>query len=57
MPFLRAALLANKKPETVRKKPKMTIRSFEELGIALAVKAWINADDRATQREAALLGL
>lgn len=57
MPFLRAALLANKKPETVHKKPKMTIRSFEELGIALAVKAWINADDRATQREAALLGL
>ncbi len=57
MPYLRAALIPHKEPEKVRMKPKMTIRSVEDIGIALAVKAWLYADDRATQREMALLGL
>lgn len=57
MPFLRAALIPNKQPEKPRKKPKMEIHSVQDLAIALAVKAWIYADDRATKREMAELGL
>ena len=57
MPHLRAALIAHKENETKRKKPKMAIRSFEDLKVALAVKAWLYADDQSTKREAILLGL
>ena len=57
MPYLRAKLIANKQPEKKREKPKMKIRSVQDLVVALAVKAWIYADDQATKREMALLGL
>ena len=57
MPYLRAALIAHKENATERKKPKMVIRSFEDMKVALAVKAWLYADDLTTKREAAQLGL
>ena len=57
MPFLKAALIAKKQPEKKRKKPKKVIHSVQDLAVALAVKAWIYADDQATKREMALLGL
>lgn len=57
MPFLKAARNANEQSETKHKKPKMKIHSVQDVAIAMAVKAWIYADDLATQREAALLGL
>lgn len=57
MPFLKAGLIPHKKSEKVREKPKMKIRSVQDLVVALAVKAWIYADDQATKREMALLGL
>ncbi|MBQ6971762.1 MAG: hypothetical protein IJP86_05320 [Synergistaceae bacterium] len=56
MPFLRAAQLAQKKPEVERKSPKMAIRSLEDLKVALAVKAWIALDDLTTKAELARLG-
>ena len=57
MPYLRAALIAHKENATKRKKPKMVIRSFEDMKVAVAVKAWLYADDLTTKREAAQLGL
>ena len=57
MPYLRAALIERKETPKPRKKSKMAIRSFEDLKVALAVKAWLYADDRSTKKEAALLGL
>lgn len=57
MPFLKAALLANKQPEKPRKKPKMAIRSLQDMSVAVAVKTWLYLDDQLTKREAALLGL
>lgn len=57
MPYLRAALVANKQPEKPRKKPKMVIHSVQDITIAKAVKTWLYLDDQATKREAALLGL
>ncbi len=57
MPFLRAALIPHKEPERIRRKPKKKIRSVEDMWIALVAKAWIYANDRATRREIARLGL
>ena len=57
MPFLRAATLPTRQPEVKRKSPKMAIRTFEDLKVALAVKAWLYADDRSTKAELSLLGL
>ena len=57
MPFLRAALMPNKKPEKIRAKPKMVVRSLCDLEVANAVKMWIHEDDISTARELALLGL
>lgn len=57
MPFLRAAQLPHKESPKTHPKPKKAIRTLEDLGVALAVKTWLYADDQATQREIALLGL
>ena len=57
MPYLRAALLPHKGTVKANPKPKMTIRSLEDMKVALAVKAWLYADDRATEKEARLLEL
>ena len=57
MPFLKAGLIAKNTPEIKREKPKMKIRSAEDLVVAMAVKAWIFADDLATKAELARLGL
>lgn len=57
MPYLRAALLPHKEAVKTKPKPKMTIRSLEDMKVALAVKAWLYADDRATEKEARLLEL
>ena len=57
MPFLRAATIAGKRPEVVRKRPKFVIRTLEDLKVALAVKAWLYAADRSTEAERSLLGL
>ena len=57
MPYLRAALIDHKETPKPRKKSRMAIRSFEDMKVALAVKAWLYADNRSTKREVALLGL
>ena len=56
MPFLKAGKIAEK-PESKREKPKKKIRSAEDLVVAMAVKAWMYLDDRATKAELARLGL
>ena len=56
MPFLRAALLPNRKPSVERAKPERIIRTREELLIAQAAKAWIALDDLMTKSELARLG-
>lgn len=56
MPFLRAALLPNRKPSVVRAKPERIIRTREELLIAQAAKAWIALDDLMTKSELTRLG-
>ncbi|MBQ4430346.1 MAG: hypothetical protein II877_02500 [Synergistaceae bacterium] len=57
MPYLRAALMPHKESPKERKKAKMAIRSLEDMKVALAVKAWLYADDLSTKVEAAQLGL
>ena len=57
MPYLRAAQLPHKEDTTERKKPKFAIRTLEDMKVALAVKAWLYADDWSTKREIAQLGL
>ena len=57
MPFLRAATIAERRPEAKRVRPKFTIRTLEDLKVALAVKAWLYADDHSTKAELSLLGL
>ena len=57
MPFLRAATIAGRKPEAKRVRPKFAIRTFEDLKVAAVVKAWLYADDRATEAERTLMGL
>ena len=56
MPFLKAGKIAVK-PENKREKPKMKIRSAEDLVVAMAVKTWLYVDDLATKAELARLGL
>ena len=56
MPFLKAGKIAEKS-KSKREKPKKKIRSAEDLVVAMAVKAWIFADDLATKAELARLGL
>ena len=57
MPFLRAALIPHQDSPKTSRKPKMAIRTLEDLTVALAVKAWIYADDQSTKWEIAQLGL
>lgn len=56
MPFLKAGKIAEKS-EIKREKPKMKIRSAEDLVVAMAVKTWLYVDDLATKAELARLGL
>lgn len=57
MPFLRAAQLSHKEAPKTSRKPKLAIRSLDDMKVALAVKTWLYADDLSTQIEAAHLGL
>lgn len=57
MPFLKAALIPNKKPEIIRVKLKKQVRSALDLEVANVVKTWLHEDDISTARELALLGL
>ena len=57
MPFLRAAQMPHQDSPKTSRKPKLAIRSLEDMKVALAVKAWIYADDLTTKREIAQLGL
>ncbi|MBR1437903.1 MAG: hypothetical protein IJ587_05135 [Synergistaceae bacterium] len=60
MPFLRAMNIPHVTVPETRKnvmKPKMAIRSLQDLEIAEAVKAWIREDDLATSAELIRLGL
>lgn len=57
MPFLKAALIPHKEPEKPRKKPKMAIRSVQDMVIAKAVRVWLYLDDQMTKAELARMGL